>query len=105
MLYNRELDLCRGQSFHLDNYWCSELLAAHKPLVRFLLGHAHLEPEPEPQCRLHSSGYAAVPLGDEILAADVSQVAFQAGVSEEVARDALARNEYEIVAAVLDLAG
>jgi|EP01043_Picozoa_sp_COSAG02_P072954 NACalpha-BTF3-like transcription factor len=53
---------------------------------------------------MDSSGRVAVPPADEVLAADVAEVAYQAGVSEGVARDALARNEYEIVAAVLDLA-
>ena len=106
---------------------CSEQLGAHEPLVRFLLRDAlaatqlesepepepkpepEPEPEPEPKPELersqtHSSGHCASRPTDAVLAADARQVAYQAGVTEVVARDALVRNGYEMVAAVLDLA-
>lgn len=92
--------------------WCSELLGAHEPLARFLLRDAHaaiqlereLEPEPWQPQTTRSSGHVALRPRDEVFAADARQVAYQAGVTEAVARDALARNGYEMVVAVLDLA-
>ena len=75
-----------------------ELLGSNKALVRFLLEDtsiSHVEPEPE----------AELKPPDDVVEADTRQVAYQAGVTEAVARDALARNRYDMVAAVLDLNG
>ena len=75
-----------------------ELLGSNEALVSFLLqdtSFSHLEPEPD----------AELKPPDDVVEPDTRQVAYQAGVTQAVAREALARNRYEMVAAVLDLNG
>ena len=75
-----------------------ELLGSNEALVSFLLqGTSICHPEPEAEAELKPP--------DDVVESDTRQVAYQAGVTEAVAREALARNGYEMVAAVLDLNG